>query len=163
MGPSGWLAIVLLVASASILAVLCVGCTPAELQHGRQASTLCNIVERAAGGAVVTWESQQEAPIVAAAEAAPDLAALQLAKDKLAEQRARLKIATGLVDGLDFACNALASAVKIAGDTKAQIPVDVINLVLSSVAKLVKGLVDLGVTLPPLVLQLAQLAASGAL
>lgn len=156
LGGSGWLAIVLLVAALVFGAAL-FGCTPSQLAPAKTAATVCNVVETAAPVALYAWESEQEAPIVAAAVASGDADA---GHAQLEAQRAKLKPLQAGLDGLDLVCTSLSKAVKIAEQQGggASIADEVVGAVLSQVVKVVKLLLDAGVNIPPRVLQLVQAA-----
>lgn len=153
----GWrIAELLLLASALILGLqLFVGCTPAELQGAHTASTVCKVVEAGATVAVYEWEAAAEQPIVEAAVASGNA---DVGHAQLAEQRAKLKPLQAGLDGLDLVCTALAASVKAAQADKSSVPGEVVAAVFSSVAKLVKLLLDAGVKVPPAVVQLVQQA-----
>jgi hypothetical protein len=151
-----WWAALVLATAVFAAVVLCVGCTPQELRAADTGASLCATIERIGGAGIVAWDTDASSQLIACARGAttqPDLDACE--KQRQAHEAQLAKVKTG-ADAFDAACTTFAGAVKVAKDAHSSaVPQDVVDLVISAGAKLVRVLVDVGIKLPPVLSGLA--------
>jgi hypothetical protein len=140
---------VLLVAALACGAALVGGCS-ADLAGAKLGSTVCNAVEKGAAVALYSWEAEQEKPIVTEAVATGDADA---GHAKLAAQRAQLAKGQTGIDAMDLVCSSLQTAIAAAEKNGGGVAAIVVETVFAEATKLVRLLLDLGVKLPPSLLQ----------